>query len=230
MPSLKKQSKNKPSLEFEISRGYPRIAMIGIDEVGRGCLAGPVVTAAVVFPESLENIKSWPAWLHRVRDSKLVPEKERGVLAHEIKNFCSFYALGEASVDEIDQLNILHAAELAMVRAAQALKVKNTTNQLFHILVDGHRIPKNLPYEASCLIGGDRLSLTIAAASLLAKVYRDELMVKYSKIYPGYGFEKNKGYGTALHLKGLSHQGVTPIHRKSFAPVQKNSGRLFIPA
>jgi len=179
----------------------------GVDEVGRGPLAGPVVTAAVILPEEFV--------LPGLTDSKKLTAKRRDSLAHAIKQQAISWALGEASIEEIDDINILHATMLAMQRAVANLDV--TPNE---ILVDGNRTP-DFGIPATAIVGGDGLEPCISAASVIAKVARDEMMVRYAAQYPGYGFETNSGYPTKLHIQGLQEHGVTPIHRRSFAPVKK---------
>lgn len=178
----------------------------GVDEVGRGPLAGPVVTAAVILPSSYD--------LPRLTDSKKLTAKRREALSIAIKEQAVAWAFGEASVEEIDQLNILHATMLAMQRAVSDLDVKPE-----HILVDGNRTP-DFGISARAIVGGDGLEPAISAASIIAKVARDELMSNYSIAYPHYGFERNSGYPTKQHRDALLEHGITPIHRRSFAPVR----------
>ena len=178
----------------------------GVDEVGRGPLAGPVVTCAVILPEKFT--------LPRLTDSKKLTAKRREVLAQAIKEQALAWALGEASVAEIDQLNILHATMLAMQRAVAALAIVPE-----HILVDGNRTP-DFSIPATAVVGGDGLEPAISAASIVAKVSRDQLMAGYAQQYPNYGFERNQGYPTAQHRGALIEYGITPIHRRSFAPVR----------
>jgi ribonuclease HII len=178
----------------------------GVDEVGRGPLAGPVVAAAVVF-EGRPKIKG-------LRDSKKVTEENRLLLCNLIKEKAICWAIGIASVKEIDQINILQASMLAMKRAIEALTV-----QPDFALIDGNRCPDViLPMEP--IIGGDDIVPGISAASIIAKVTRDYLMTLFDKNYPLYGFSQHKGYGTVMHLKALKKHGVTPLHRQSFAPVK----------
>ncbi len=194
----------RPELE-SWTEGFCFVA--GVDEVGRGPLAGPVVAAAVVFPRGVP----WP----RVNDSKQLTEAERERLRDEIHAVPGVQiAVAEAGVDEIDRINILNATHLAMRRAV--LQLKNVD----FILVDGRPV-KNLPYPSKALVGGDAKSASIAAASIVAKVYRDGLMKKLDVLYPGYGFAAHKGYGTGFHLEALTRLGVTPVHRKSFRPVRE---------
>jgi len=183
----------------------------GIDEVGRGPWAGPVVAAAVVF-HTYDLPDSLTLYIH---DSKQVTEKKRLELYEELTNsqLCT-YAIAQASVEEIDQVNIRQATFLAMQRCLEGL---NTTVDI--ALVDGNDTPK-LPCRAIPIIGGDKVSLSIAAASILAKVFRDNLMVQLSKQHPGYGWETNAGYGTKQHQEALALHGVTPHHRRSFAPIR----------
>ena len=178
----------------------------GVDEVGRGPLAGPVITAAVVLPSHYD--------LPRLTDSKKLTAKRREILSVSIKEQAVEWAFGEASVAEIDQLNILHATMLAMQRAVAALNTKPQK-----ILVDGNRTPE-FGIPAKAIVGGDGIDPSISAASIIAKVARDKLMADYSIEYPHYGFERNSGYPTKQHRDALLEYGVTPIHRQSFAPVR----------
>ncbi len=193
----------------------------GIDEVGRGCLAGPVCSAAVIFKDP-ENIPTG------LKDSKLLSEKQREALDLEIRE-TAWFAIAESSVEEIDELNILQASLLSMARAAEQLErelAKLPVNNFdpktsVQFLIDGReRIPNFGKRLQKSVIGGDRLVAEISAASILAKVYRDRLMNRLDYEYPEYHFCKHKGYGTARHLKALFEHGATPLHRKSFAPVK----------
>lgn len=177
----------------------------GVDEVGRGPLAGPVMAAAVIL-DAMHPIDG-------LADSKLLTSKKREVLCELIKNNCIAWSVGSASVEEIDRLNIHHATLLAMRRAINSLSVKPE-----HIQVDGQFVPK-VNYSIESIIGGDGFIPAISAASIVAKVTRDQQMIEYDKIYPDYGFAKHKGYGTGQHLSTLEQFGVCPIHRRSFAPV-----------
>ena len=180
--------------------------VVGIDEVGRGPLAGPVVAAAVGFPQGAE--------IPRVNDSKQLSEEKREKLDAAIRAVPGVrIAVAEIPVEEIDRINILRATHLAMRKAAEQIPEADC------LLVDGLPVP-GLPKESFNLIKGDARSASIAAASIIAKVYRDRLMVELDKLYPGYGLAENKGYGTAGHLRALKELGVTPVHRKSFAPVR----------
>ncbi len=200
-----------PHFELETSLGATTGQVVaGIDEVGRGPLAGPVVAGAVCFPGG-----AVPSDLaERLDDSKRLTPSLRELLAREI-HAQARTAIGIASVAEIDRLNILEASLLAMTRAAEGLGVA-----LDAILVDGRHIPK-LPCPATAVVGGDGISLSIAAASIVAKVHRDELMRAASMDHPGYGWETNAGYGTAAHLEALRSLGVTEMHRRSFRPVRE---------
>jgi len=193
-----------PDLFFETEIGG---IVCGIDEVGRGPLAGPVVACAVILPPRLSRVL-----LEQVNDSKALSAKRRDALAPLIQAEAC-YGLGQASVEEIDQINILQATFLAMRRAVEALPQPPES-----ALVDGNRAPV-LPCPTRCLVKGDSRSLSIAAASILAKVHRDHLMADLAQTYPGYGWERNAGYGTAEHLAALDRLGVTPHHRRSFAPI-----------
>lgn len=175
----------------------------GVDEVGRGPLAGPVITAAVILGAPIEG----------VTDSKLISPEKRKKLAIQIKEQAICYAYGRAEVDEIDRFNIHHATLLAMKRAIEALPVCPEK-----ILVDGVFIPKvSIPCFA--IVKGDSLIMDIGAASILAKVHRDSEMEAMDLLYPGYGFAAHKGYGTVMHRAALQKLGPCPIHRRSFAPV-----------
>jgi ribonuclease HII len=197
---------DKPDFESEtqlMSSGALRVA--GVDEVGRGPLAGPVVAAAVrLDPNSI------PMGLN---DSKKLTAKRRLELNHEIMASAD-WAIGIASVEEIDQINILQASHLAMVRAVGKLSVTPD-----HVLVDGNRLPRDLRIPATTMVKGDARSVSIAAASIIAKVHRDQIMVDLAQQFPGYGWEKNSGYPTSVHLESLQNIGVTPHHRRSFRPV-----------
>lgn len=175
----------------------------GCDEVGRGCLCGPVVAAAVILPESFAN--------ELVNDSKKLKNQDRTALVTEIKLEAIAWAVAEASVEEIDRINILNASFLAMNRAVQALKT-----QPEHLLIDGNRFKTDLDISFDCIIKGDGKYASIAAASILAKVYRDEMMTELAEQFPGYGWEKNVGYPTKAHRDGIRKHGLTPLHRKTF--------------
>ncbi|USG62195.1 ribonuclease HII [Sneathiella marina] len=177
----------------------------GVDEVGRGPFAGPVVAAAVILDQN-----QIPAG---IQDSKKLSRAARERLFVDITN-SSLVGLGEASVEEIDEINILQASLLAMRRAVADLKSRPD-----FVLVDGNKDP-DLGIKTRTVVKGDAISLSIAAASIVAKVTRDRKMCALAKAYPHYGWEKNAGYGTAEHRKGLREFGVTPLHRRSFAPIR----------
>ena len=180
----------------------------GVDEVGRGPLAGPVVTAAVILDPARP--------ITGLADSKKLSEKKRQRLAEEIREKALAWALGRSEVEEIDELNILQASLVAMRRAVEALTV------LPHeVRVDGNKIPSGLPCPATAVVGGDGLEDCISAASILAKVARDAEMVELDGQFPGYGLAGHKGYPTKAHMEALQLLGVTPIHRRSFAPVRR---------
>ncbi|WGE86827.1 ribonuclease HII [Actinobacillus equuli subsp. haemolyticus] len=190
---------------------YPNAHLIaGVDEVGRGPLVGAVVTAAVILDPNNP--------IEGLADSKKLSEKKRLLLAEEIKAKALCWSLGRAEPEEIDRLNILHATMLAMQRAVAGLNI-----QPDFVLVDGNRIP-TLPMPAQAVIKGDSLVAEISAASILAKVARDQEMDELDVQYPEYGFAKHKGYPTKLHFEKLEQFGATPFHRKSFAPVKKILG------
>ncbi|MBT7953353.1 MAG: ribonuclease HII [Gammaproteobacteria bacterium] len=179
----------------------------GVDEVGRGPLAGPVVAAAVILDDNNP--------IEGLGDSKTISEKKREKLAIEIRQKSIAWAIGQVEHEEIDELNILNASLLAMQRAVHALGVNPD-----HVQVDGNRCPE-LHCSVEAIIKGDSLIAAIGAASILAKVTRDSLMIKMDKIYPGYGFAKHKGYPTRQHKQALEQLGVCEIHRRSYAPVRK---------
>lgn len=180
--------------------------VVGTDEVGMGPLAGPVVAAAVaIFPSSK---------LPRVRDSKTLSKRQRAFLAQDIAQSYIAWNIEIATPKEIDLYNIREAAILAHTRAIAGLPIRPDA-----VLADAFEIP-NLPYKTYAIQKGDRDVASIAAASILAKVYRDALMERYDTEYPGYGFSLNKGYGTKIHLEALSALGPCPIHRRSYAPIQ----------
>lgn len=186
---------------------YTGTLLAGVDEVGRGPLAGDVVAAAVILdPENP---------IAGLADSKKLSEKRREALFDEIREKALSFAVARATVEEIDQLNILHASMLAMKRAVVQLSL-----QPEFVLVDGNRKP-NWQYACDTVVKGDDRVAAIAAASILAKVTRDREMVLLDQQYPGYGLAGHKGYPTKLHMEALAQLGVTPIHRKSFAPVQR---------
>ena len=178
----------------------------GVDEAGRGPLAGAVIAAAVI----LDPNQPIPG----LNDSKQLSEKKRLLLETEIKAKAHAWALGRAEVEEIDQLNILHASLLAMRRAVLALSI-----QPLEVLVDGNKCPE-LPMPVEAIIGGDSLYESISAASILAKVARDREITALDQRYPGYGFAQHKGYPTKAHREALACLGPCPIHRRSFKPVR----------
>ncbi|MBI3771198.1 MAG: ribonuclease HII [Gammaproteobacteria bacterium] len=190
-----------------MASGLEAMLVAGVDEVGRGPLAGPVVTAAVILDPANP--------IEGLRDSKALSEAQRERLAIEIRAKALAWSLGRAEVEEIDQLNILHATMLAMQRAVAGLTVAPSK-----VLIDGNRCPI-LSYPAQAIVKGDQSVPAICAASIIAKVARDQEMVAFDQTYPGYGFAKHKGYPAPVHLKALQQLGVTPIHRRSYAPVQR---------
>lgn len=199
-----------PDLAYEQKAGRGSAwRVVGVDEVGRGPLAGPVLACAVLLPDDISRLGPG------VTDSKLISARQRERLAPVLRDVCR-YGLGEASVAEIDRLNILQATFLAMRRAVAALGFVPD-----HALVDGPLLPPDLPCPATPIVDGDQHSLSIAAASILAKVARDRLMAELAQAHPGYGWEKNAGYGTRAHLQALIRLGPTPHHRRSFAPVAR---------
>ena len=190
-------------LEFEkkaIAKGYK--AVCGVDEAGRGPLAGPVCAAAVILPEGVI--------IDGVNDSKKLSEKKREALFDVIREQSLAYSIAYATVAEIEEINILNAAMLAMKRAVEGLSVKAD-----YAMIDGNRLPE-IDIDSECIVKGDAKSMSIACASILAKVSRDRLLYKYAEEYPMYGFDKHKGYGTAAHREAILKYGPCPYHRKSF--------------
>ena len=200
--------KTTPDFSFEtaaMAQGYSAIA--GVDEVGRGPLAGPVCAAAVVL-----DIHNIPDGLN---DSKQLTAKKRDALFDQLMA-CADVSIAEATVREIEEINILRASHLAMVRAINGLSAPAD-----FILIDGNQVPRGLNTPNQTLVKGDTRSLSIAAASIVAKVWRDRLMVDLAQQFPGYGWERNAGYPSKQHREALVELGVTPHHRRSFKPVHK---------
>jgi ribonuclease HII len=193
-------------LEKEL-RAQGRVRIAGVDEVGMGPLAGPVVAAAVVLPLGLP--------LAALDDSKRLRPEVRERLEREIRASALDWALGVVEADEIDRLNIYRAGQLAMRRAIAALSAAPDA-----VVVDGRSVP-DLPYHQVAVVGGDARVASVAAASVIAKVHRDGLMRELDRAHPGYGFARHVGYGTPEHLQALSRLGPSPVHRQSFAPVRE---------
>lgn len=191
------------SFDFTIPQGL----VAGVDEVGRGPLAGPVVAAAVIL-DPLNPIEG-------LNDSKALSEKKREALYPEILEKSLAWCIARAEVEEIDKINILQASLVAMSRAVEGLKVAPE-----YALVDGNKLPK-LPCPGEAVVKGDSRVAAIAAASIIAKVSRDREMIEMDNIYPGYGLSVHKGYPTKVHLQALKELGITPIHRRSFGPVKR---------
>ena len=179
----------------------------GVDEVGRGCLAGDVLAAAVILQPKKP--------IHGLTDSKAIKPYQRSFVYKEIIQSCVCYSIGRASVYEIDRFNILQASLLAMKRAVDSLQIKP-----HKVMVDGNALPK-WEYESEAIIKGDSKVPEISAASIIAKVTRDEEMNVIAKKYPGYGFSKNKGYGTPQHKAAIKAKGVCDCHRKTFSPMSE---------
>jgi len=195
-------------LEKELARGGARL-IAGVDEVGRGSLFGPVVAAAVILPPEW-LCRRPPAWVSDIDDSKRVAAPRRSELAAALLRDAAAVGVGLASATEIDAVNIYEASRLAMVRAIESLPVPPDV-----LLVDGFPI-KELNYRQMGIPRGDRMSRSIAAASIVAKVFRDGLMTTFDALYEGYGLARNKGYGTEEHLRALKDKGPTGLHRASF--------------
>ena len=186
-------------------RSYYNINAIeaGLDEAGRGCLAGPVVAAAVILPKDYIHLL--------LNDSKQLSKIQRSILRVEIEREALYYAVAEASHEEIDKINILKASFLAMHRAVEKLAVRPE-----HLLIDGNRFTPYPLIPHTCIVKGDAKFLSIAAASVLAKTYRDELMEKLAEEFPHYKWQQNAGYPTPFHKKAIKEHGFTPFHRLTF--------------
>ena len=202
---MKKIWNAEEKLQYERAlqmQGYTLIA--GVDEVGRGPLAGPVVCAAVIMPLDDESL------IVGVDDSKKLSEKKREQLAEEIKQRALAYTIVEIDEKTIDEINILEATKLGMKKAIESLELAPDV-----VLTDGN-MTIDITHKQHSVIHGDALSYSIGTASIIAKVYRDHLMDEYAKSYPAYAFDKNKGYGTAVHINAIKEQGLCPIHRRTF--------------
>lgn len=195
--------------DFSLENGFSG-PVCGLDEAGRGPLAGPVVAACVYIPEEKRKL----AFVTEINDSKKLSESKRNSLFPQIQDHC-LWGIAECSPREIDEFNILQASLKAMERAFSLLSI-----EMSHALIDGNHSPKALPCPCTPVIKGDRLSVSIAAASILAKVTRDRMMRNLAQKYPHYGWERNAGYPTAQHREALALHGPTPHHRRSFGPVR----------
>jgi ribonuclease HII len=197
-----------PNWKHEIEAGIKNgVLVCGVDEVGRGPLAGPVLACAVCLPVDMPRKIT-----RRLKDSKQIDREEREEVALILRETVAF-GVGMADVEEIDRINILRASHLAMLRAFESVPSRPA-----YALVDGNQ-PPNLPCPITCIIGGDAISLSIAAASIIAKVERDKIMRELAVTHPVYGWETNVGYSTKGHLAALKEHGATPYHRQSFRPV-----------
>ena len=192
---------------MELFDNIDGVVMAGVDEVGRGPLAGPVIAAAVIL-DPLNPIQG-------LMDSKKISEKKRNILAIEIREKALAWAIGRAEHDEIDSINILQASLLAMKRAVESLSIKPEL-----VMVDGLHCP-DIVYKVEAVIKGDSKIPAISAASIIAKVARDNEMTAMDSQFPGYGFSQHKGYPTKMHINALKELGISSIHRKSFAPVKR---------
>ncbi|EGJ26876.1 ribonuclease HII [Streptococcus porcinus] len=207
--NVKEEQRLEYMLRYErdvYGQGYHYIA--GIDEVGRGPLAGPVVAACVILPKNCK--------IKGLNDSKKIPKSKHNILFEQIKNQAVGIGIGIVDNKMIDSVNIYQATKLAMLEAINDLKKVEVIPD--YLLIDAMTLDISIPQMS--LIKGDANSLSIAAASIVAKVTRDQLMMSYDQNYPGYDFAQNAGYGTKKHLNGLKKYGVTPIHRKSFEPIK----------
>lgn len=214
--TVRRRRIRRPSLRLEKEAGC---VVCGVDEVGCAPLAGPVVAAAVILPA-----KGLPRKLTAlINDSKIVPAPKREAAASALPNYCVI-SFGEASVEEIDAINIYHARMLAMRRAVAGLNIRPEL-----ALIDGNAMPRELGCPARTIVDGDAKCLSIAAASIVAKVFRDAYMRKLAEQFPGYGWETNVGYGTRDHRSAMARLGLTPHHRRSFAPVRSLLGLPLFP-
>ena len=208
---MKKNWNPEEKLSIERSlqeKGYRYI--VGVDEVGRGPLAGPVVCAAVIMPLNDADL------IVGVDDSKKLSEKKREQLAKEIKEKAIAYTVVEVSEKIIDEINILEATKLGMKQAVESLKLPDGLNAVPEVVLTDGNMTLDIALPQFSVVHGDALSYSIGSASIVAKVYRDHLMEEYAKEYPMYAFEKNKGYGTAVHIQGIKEHGLCPIHRRTF--------------
>ena len=193
-----------PDFEYEKkanAQGYTLVC--GVDEAGRGPLAGPVCAAAVILPLDCE--------ISGLNDSKKLSEKKREALYDVILEKAVYYSIAFGTLEEIEEHNILNATYLAMNRAIEGLKIRPD-----YALIDGNRVPTAITVPCETIVKGDSHSCSIAAASILAKVTRDRLLLEYDEKYPEYGFAAHKGYGTAAHYAAIKEHGITPVHRRSF--------------
>lgn len=209
---MKSSRKSSPDFSFEESEESALVC--GIDEAGRAPLAGPVVAACVYAPP---DIRKEPFWCD-VNDSKIIARPRRERLAECVRASCAF-GIARAEVEEIDAINIFQASLLAMRRACETM-IRDFRLAMELALIDGKFTPQGLPCPALALVGGDGRSRSIAAASILAKTARDEIMATLAREHPGYGWERNAGYPVPEHVAALERLGITPHHRRSFAPVR----------
>lgn len=202
---MKEKLTTEEKLKYEralVEKGYPVVA--GVDEVGRGPLAGPVVCAAVIMPLGPTDL------IEGIDDSKKLSAKKRETLAALIKQKAIAYSIVEIDEKTIDEINILEATKLGMKKAVESLASTPSV-----VLTDGN-MTLDISHPQKSIVHGDALSYSIGAASIIAKVHRDALMDEYAKLYPEYAFEKNKGYGTAVHIKAIKEVGLCPVHRRTF--------------
>ena len=203
--------KINPNLKEEIILKKQGISLIaGVDEVGRGSWAGPLLAAAVILPNKL---------IRDVRDSKMLSPQKREVLSKQIKEASIDYNFGIVEVSEIDEIGLGKATKLVLERALLGLKI-----QPEFALIDAFELSHNLPFDQKAIIKGDSICFSIASASIIAKVKRDRMLSDLHKIYPNYGFDKHKGYGTKFHQEMLKKHGPSEVHRKSFKPIKEYYG------
>ena len=213
-------NKAHPTLTEEEKLWRQRVVLVGVDEVGRGPLAGPVVACALAFDMRDKEMMQFIPELG-INDSKKVSEKNRERIFEILTNHASvWWATGEENEKTIDTMNILQASLSAMRKAVLALEKKHATSQTKYLYIDGREIIPEMTADQKAVIGGDAKVLSIAAASIIAKVTRDRLMYGYAQKYPEYEFEKHKGYGTKLHFDLIKKHGMSPIHRRSFLKKQ----------
>ena len=215
MPSI---HPDKGKLEQEFASNNAQV--VGIDEVGRGCLAGPVCAAAVILDYNKLD-QTDPDLKKLIRDSKTLSSIQRQKIIPILDDICLHYEVAVADVEEIDEVNILNATFIAMKRAVNQLPRKSKLFEKRVLLIDGNKTISDLKTEQKAIVKGDSIVFAIAAASIIAKEYRDQLMSELAAQYPQYSFENHVGYGTKAHLQALEEFGPTVIHRKSFAPVRK---------
>lgn len=206
-----------PDFSHELTHWHNGYYVVGTDEVGRGAFAGPLYVGAVIFPNNMQEDLIYEIKQNKINDSKLLSSNRRQTLAEFIKKIALSYHIAGISVEDINKIGVGRAGKIGMEYASRrAISKLKDAQAEFHILTDAFEIDRNEFPNQTPLVRGDRLSITIAAASILAKVARDQHMIELSTLYPGYEWEKNKGYGTLFHRKKLIESGPTPHHRYDF--------------